>query len=48
MIALMDERFLKQEYREQFPREWSNGKVWNDEAAMQKDLHEYWARMEEK
>ena len=48
VIALMDERFLKQEYREQFPREWSNGKVWNDEAAMQKDLREYWARMEEK
>ena len=48
VIALMDERFLKQEYREQFPREWSNGKVWNDDMTMIKDLRDYWARMEEK
>ena len=48
VIALMDERFLKQEYREQFPREWSNGRIWNDEMTMQKDLRDYWSRMEEK
>ena len=48
VIALMDERFLKQEYREQFPREWSNGKVWNDEGTMINDLRDYWTRMEEK
>ena len=48
VIALMDERFLKQEYREQFPREWSNGRIWNDEMTMQNDLRDYWSRMEEK
>ena len=48
VIALMDERFLKQEYREQFPKEWSNGRIWNDEMTMQQDLRDYWSRMEEK
>jgi len=46
VIALMDERFLRQEYREQFPKEWSNGKIWDNEANIQRDLDEYWERME--
>lgn len=46
VIAMLDERFLRIEYMEQFPPEWSDYQVWNLHS-MQRALTDYWMRMEQ-
>lgn len=43
VILLLDERFLRREYRELFPREWESCKVCNIESIADK-LREFWSQ----